>query len=277
MKSFNLGAFLRAVFTQAKADIRPTFVSTGLVGLLVGPAAILGITYFALTDQPQLRAIAAISIVAAIAGLVIMQISAEIYQERVSGTLLRVRTLPHGPLSWAIGKSISALFVMVLSQVLILVGFYVLFPALEFTALELLAMAVLLPAVAAAHVPLGFILGTLFRSTGLTIVIYLFAMALVSTSGAFFPITLLPRAVQYLHLVFPSYWSAHLARYVFGLSTPEWEVGGSAQPLLAIAVLAVWIVAGYAASAFMIKRSFRKESIGSLASIQGAIRSQVGL
>lgn len=277
MKSFNLGAFLRAVFIQAKADIRPTFVSTGLVGLLFGPALILAITYFALMDQPQLGAIAAVSIVAAIAGLAIIQISAEIYQERVSGTLLRVRTLPQGPLSWGIGKSISTLFVTVLSQVLILVGFYVLFPALNFTALELLAMAVLLLAVAAAHVPLGFILGTLFRSTGLTIVIYLFAMALVATSGAFYPITLMPRAVQYLHMGFPTYWSAHLARYVFGLSTPDWEVGGGSHPLLAIVVLLVWIIAGYAASAFMIKRSFRKESIGSLASIQSTIRSQVGL
>ena len=47
--------------------------------------------------------------------------------------------------------------------------------------------------------------------------------------------------------------------------------------LALLAVLTVWTVLGFAGASFIVRRSFRKETIGSLARVQSTIRSQAGL
>ena len=47
--------------------------------------------------------------------------------------------------------------------------------------------------------------------------------------------------------------------------------------MLAVGVLAAWTVLGFAGASFIVRRSFRKETIGSLARVQSTIRSQTGL
>ena len=58
---------------------------------------------------------------------------------------------------------------------------------------------------------------------------------------------------------------------------PSWEVGRAFSPVLAIGILATWTVLGFAGASFIVRRSFRKETIGSLARVQSTIRSQTGL
>jgi len=74
----------------------------------------------------------------------------------------------------------------------------------------------------------------------------------------------------------PTYWSGHLTRWAL-VGDPSWEVGASFCPVLALAILAAWTVLGFAGASFVVRRSFRKETIGSLARVQSAIRSQTGL
>ena len=52
---------------------------------------------------------------------------------------------------------------------------------------------------------------------------------------------------------------------------------GHISPMLAIGVLTVWTVLGFAGASFIVRRSFRKETIGSLARVQSTIRSRSGL
>ena len=61
------------------------------------------------------------------------------------------------------------------------------------------------------------------------------------------------------------------------MGNPSWEVGRAFSPVLAVGVLTVWTVLGFAGASFIVRRSFRKETIGSLARMQSAIRSQSGL
>ncbi|MDO5721360.1 MAG: ABC transporter permease [Actinomycetaceae bacterium] len=278
MKNLNLREFIRAIRTQAVADMRPNFLGMGILGLILAPIGMLLLLKVSLQGQnADIVKPLTVSLVAAAAAFGIIQICSEIYTERLSGTLLRVRTLPHGPLSWSIGKSISTLLVTLASQVLILVGAYFLFPPANYTATQLALLIVVMVAAAIAHTPIGFILGALFRSPVANLLVYLFALALLGTSGVFFPITAVPRLLQYVHTVFPTYWSGHLARYLFMSADTSWEMGQSYHPLLACLILLGWIIVGYALTAFTVKRSFRKESIGALASIQGKVRAQVGL
>lgn len=54
-------------------------------------------------------------------------------------------------------------------------------------------------------------------------------------------------------------------------------MGRAFSPVLAVGVLTVWTVLGFAGASFIVRRSFRKETIGSLARVQSTIRSQAGL
>ena len=54
-------------------------------------------------------------------------------------------------------------------------------------------------------------------------------------------------------------------------------MGGAFSPALALAILAAWTVLGFAGASFVVRRSFRKETIGSLTRVQSTIRSQTGL
>ena len=107
-------------------------------------------------------------------------------------------------------------------------------------------------------------------------VAYLVVFALVVTSGSFFPLAWLPGWARGVQLVLPTYWSGHLTRWALA-GDPAWEVGGAFAPALAAGVLAAWAVVGFAAAPAVIRRSFRRESIGALSRMQSTIRSQSGL
>ena len=47
--------------------------------------------------------------------------------------------------------------------------------------------------------------------------------------------------------------------------------------MLAVGILVTWTVLGFAGASLVVRRSFRKETIGSLARVQSTIRSQTGL
>ena len=90
------------------------------------------------------------------------------------------------------------------------------------------------------------------------------------------PMDRFPSWLQAVQLALPTYWSGHLTRWAL-VSDPSWEAGRAFSPVLAIGVLTVWTVLGFAGASFIVRRSFRKETIGSLARVQSTIRSQSGL
>ncbi|WP_315584195.1 ABC transporter permease [Actinomyces viscosus] len=271
-------AVLRAASRQAGSDLRASLVGTS-VALLIAATCVIVVGRQTQTTTEAHAAFGPMFIAGSIGTIscfITLQIASETYNDRIGGALLRVRVLPHGPLTWAIGKTMSSITQTVVFQGTILLGGALFVEALPLSASQVLACLPLIVLSAVATAPLGFLLGAFVRGLYTFMITYLPAFALIGTSGFFMPMDRLPSWVQAVQLALPTYWSGHLTRWAL-VGDPSWEVGGVFSPVLAVGVLAAWTVIGFAGASFIVRRSFRKETIGSLARMQSTIRSQTGL
>ena len=278
MSTHTFLAVLRAARRQAAMDLRAGIVGSS-VALLVSVSAIVlaGRSTQAATEAhaafgPMFLA----SSIGTISCFITFQIASEAYVDRIGGALLRVRVLPHGPLTWAIGKTMSSITQTLVFQGSILLGGALFVEALPLSTSQVLACLLLMVLSAVATAPLGFLVGAFVRGVYSFMASYLPVFALMGTSGFFMPMDRFPSWVKAVQLVMPTYWSAHLTRWAL-VDDPSWEVGHTFHPVLAVAILAAWTVLGFAGASFIVRRSFRKETIGSLARVQSTIRSQSGL
>ena len=278
MTAHTIQAVLRAACRQAAADLRAGLVGTSIALLASASAIVLASRSTQATAEahatfgPMFLA----SSIGTISCFITFQIASETYSDRIGGALLRVRILPHGPLTWAIGKTMSSITQTVAFQGAILLGGALFVEALPLSPPQVLACLPLMVLSAVATAPLGFLVGTFVRGVYSFMVSYLPIFALVGTSGFFMPMDRLPSWVQAVQLALPTYWSGHLTRWAL-VGDPSWEVGRAFSPTLAIGVLAAWTVIGFAGASFIVRHSFRKETIGTLARMQSTIRSQTGL
>lgn len=278
MTAHTIQAVLRAACRQAAADLRAGLVGTSIALL----ASVSAIVLASRSTQATAEAHATFgpmflaSSIGTISCFITFQIASETYSDRIGGALLRVRILPHGPLTWAIGKTMSSITQTVAFQGAILLGGALFVEALPLSPPQVLACLPLMVLSAVATAPLGFLVGTFVRGVYSFMASYLPIFALVGTSGFFMPMDRLPSWVQAVQLALPTYWSGHLTRWAL-VGDPSWEVGRAFSPTLAIGVLAAWTVLGFAGASFVVRHSFRKETIGTLARMQSTIRSQTGL
>ena len=278
MTAHTIQAVLRAACRQAAADLRAGLVGTSIALLASASAIVLASRSTQATAEahatfgPMFLA----SSIGTISCFITFQIASETYSDRIGGALLRVRILPHGPLTWAIGKTMSSITQTVAFQGAILLGGALFVEALPLSPSQVLACLPLMVLSAVATAPLGFLVGTFVRGVYSFMASYLPIFALVGTSGFFMPMDRLPSWVQAVQLALPTYWSGHLTRWAL-VGDPSWEVGRAFSPALAIGVLAAWTVLGFAGASFVVRHSFRKETIGTLARMQSTIRSQTGL
>ena len=271
-------AVLRAACRQAAMDLRAGIVGSS-VALLASVSAIVlaGRSTQAATEAhtafgPMFLA----SSIGTISCFITLQITGETYTDRIGGALLRVRVLPYGPLTWAIGKTMSSITQTVIFQGAALLGGALFVDALPLSTSQVLACLPLMALSAVATAPLGFLVGAFIRGVYSFMVSYLPIFALMGTSGFFMPMDRLPSWVQAVQLALPTYWSGHLTRWAL-VGDPSWEVGRAFSPALAVGALAAWTVLGFAGASFIVRRSFHKETIGSLVRVQSTIRSQSGL
>ena len=278
MTAHTIQAVLRAACRQAAADLRAGLVGTSIALLASASAIVLASRSTQATAEahatfgPMFLA----SSIGTISCFITFQIASETYSDRIGGALLRVRILPHGPLTWAIGKTMSSITQTVAFQGAILLGGALFVEALPLSPPQVLACLPLMVLSAVATAPLGFLVGTFVRGVYSFMASYLPIFALVGTSGFFMPMDRLPSWVQAVQLALPTYWSGHLTRWAL-VGDPSWEVGRAFSPALAVGVLAAWTVLGFAGASFIVRHSFRKETIGTLARMQSTIRSQTGL
>ena len=278
MTAHTIQAVLRAACRQAAADLRAGLVGTSIALLASASAIVLASRSTQATAEahatfgPMFLA----SSIGTISCFITFQIASETYSDRIGGALLRVRILPHGPLTWAIGKTMSSITQTVAFQGAILLGGALFVEALPLPPSQVLACLPLMVLSAVATAPLGFLVGAFVRGVYSFMVSYLPIFALVGTSGFFMPMDRLPSWVQAVQLALPTYWSGHLTRWAL-VGDPSWEVGRAFSPALAIGVLAAWTILGFAGASFVVRHSFRKETIGTLARMQSTIRSQTGL
>ncbi|SDN74707.1 ABC-2 type transport system permease protein [Actinomyces ruminicola] len=272
---------LRAAARQAYGDLRPNLMGAGAASILFTVAAILVVSRIndgplqGLDSTNAFGTMFAASAVGGFASLVMMQIGGETYTDRIGGALLRVRILPHGPLTWAIGKTLSTVALVVVMQVMILLGAAV-FVDITMPSPRNALLCLLIAALASlACAPLGFILSAFVRGIYSFMVNFLICGALLVT-GFCYPVSAMPAWVQAIQALLPTYWSGHLTRWTL-VGDPSWEIGGSFHPVLGVGVLLAWVVVGFALVPPVIRRSFRTETIGGLSRTQSKLRSQSGL
>lgn len=272
-------AILRAAVLQAAADLRPSILGAGLFSLLASTLPVILVGRFgkaAVEAHVAFGPMLVAGSVGALSGFITLQIAGETYNDRIGGALLRVRILPHGPMVWAIGKAASSIVQTTLVQVAVLVGALFFVDALDLSLAHALTCLPLIVLSAFSLAPVGFLAGSLVRGVYSTMLSYLLILALVVTSGAFFPLAALPRWLQVTQLALPTYWSGHLTRWAL-VADSSWEPGGAFTPFLAAGILAAWTTVGFALVPVIVRRSFRRESIGGLARMRNTLRSQSGL
>ena len=272
-------AVLRAAARQAAADLRPVILGTGIVSLLLAilPVVMIGrLSSGAVDAGTAFGPMMVTGSIGAFGCFITLQIVGEMYTDRVGGALLRVRMLPHGPAVWAVGKALSSIVNTLVIQAAVLLAAVLFVDALPLGASQVLTCLPLIMLSAVATAPLGFLMGALARGLYSIMFTFFVALAIIATGGFLFPLGWLPRWAQAVQLVLPPYWAGPLTRWALA-GDPAWEVGGAFSPALATGILVAWAVVGFAAAPLVIRRSFRRESIGTLSRMQSTIRSQSGL
>lgn len=272
---------LRAASRQVYGDLRPQWFTVTLLPIFGAAGLIMAARLFTapedvLASGVTRGAVLIAGSVGVLAGLVIFLIVNETYMDRVSGALLRVRLLPHGPMVWAVGKAFSVVTQMVVLQVPVLIGLFLCFDLASPTPARIALCLFLIGLSVLACAPLGFLLGVLVRGVYTAMMLYAVIIVGLAFSGFLLPMTEMPAWVQVIQAALPPYWSGHLTRWAL-VGDPSWEIGGVFHPALAVGVLLAWVVVGFALVPPIIRRSFRKETIGGLSRMQSTIRSQSGL
>lgn len=280
-----ISALLRATRIQFWADFRPNLIGFGLLATLLTPAVfnlvVLAASKF--VDNPESLAVfSPASLLAgmfgAFAGMVGMQIMSEMYSERISGNLLRIRTLPHASVVWALAKTLSASLLVVFMLLLLLIGGQFILPTAALSTPQVVQSIAALILIILACAPLGFIVGTAVRGAYSMLLATLGWMALLATSGGPFPLDMLPGWLQAIQKVMPFYWGGHLARAImlpaeYGVN----EVTGSFNLGLAVLILVGWMIGGFILAILLVNTSLKKQSISSLEKIQATVRVQAGI
>jgi ABC-2 type transport system permease protein len=197
----------------------------------------------------------------AFTGLVTLAMSLAV--EREDGTLLRAKAVPNGMLGYLIGKIVTVSGMMLIGQVIILVPSLFMLDGITFHWFTYVWVVVI---GLVACLPIGAVAGSLFSNPRNVGVIMMPVMALVATSGIFYPIQSMPEWVQSLAQVFPVYWlGLGMRSAMLPDSMSAVELGESWRHLETLGVLSAWAVVGVLVAPMVLRRMARRESGSSVA------------
>lgn len=183
--------------------------------------------------------------------------------EREDGTLLRLRSAPHGIKGYVTGEVVlEALGTVPMLLIIIAPTAFFVDGLMHRGVLGWVVVAALLLLGLAVAMPLGMIIGSLARKPahvstwGLLPVI-----GLAAISGIVTPLTQLAGWLQVLAQAFPMYWLGHGLRWAFLPDDARvLEVGEQWRILEALGVLGLWVVLGLVVAPRVLRRMARRES-----------------
>jgi ABC-2 type transport system permease protein len=260
---------LRAGLHRGWIEFRQTVSNPGqLVGWLFWPAIALVVMYsmrdtpvpgtdFSLGTQAVPGILGINTLFTGLVGLAFTLIT-----DREDGTLLRAKATPNGMLGYVTGKVLAQAAITVAILLILLVPVAFLFGGLQLDAVSAWVTLVWVLVLGMfAILPVGAILGSLFRSTQGLVPIMVLIMVLVGVSGVFYPLASLPGWLQWIAQVFPVYWLGLGLRSAF---LPEAlavaEISESWRHLETVGVLGVWGVVGFLVAPGVLRRMARRES-----------------
>ena len=188
--------------------------------------------------------------------------------EREDGTLLRAKATPNGMLGYLTGRIVVTSGTIMLTVAgLLMVGLAPFSGLALGRAATWLTLAWVLPLGLLAMLPVGAVLGSLFRSVrSAAIVVMLGTMVLFAFSGIFTPIGTQPAWMQWTGQAFPLYWLGLGVRSaLLPGNLAAVEIGHSWRHLATAGVLGTWAVAGLVLAPVLLRRVARRESGSSVA------------
>jgi ABC-2 type transport system permease protein len=189
--------------------------------------------------------------------------------DREDGTLLRAKATPHGMLGYLLGKIVTFAATTLLGIVLILVPGLLLVGDINRDARAWLLLGLIFVAGMVSTVPLGLAFGSVMRSSIQALLVPLAGAAIMIASGIFFPITVLPKWLQWVAQAFPFYWLALGARSaMLPAKMVAVEIGQSWRTLEMFAVLGGWAVIGLLLAPVLLRRMARRQSGSAVAKVQ---------
>lgn len=278
-------AAARAGFRRGGIELRQTFTNTqDMWGYLFWPVVYLVVMFFlrGVTVPGTNFSIGTLSIPSLVGMQVaftgLMNVAMALLTEREDGTLLRAKATPNGMLGYLIGKIVMISGMSLVSVAIFLIPGAFLFDGLRLGSPEAwgtLAWVFALGLV--ATMPIGAVLGSLIsdpRSMGL---IFLPMMALIATSGIFYPITSFPVWLQWIGQIFPIYWlGLGMRSALLPDSFASVEIGESWRHLETVGVLGIWAVVGLILAPIVLRRMARRESGSSVAERREKAMSRSG-
>lgn len=183
--------------------------------------------------------------------------------EREDGTLLRLKSAPHGMVGYVSGQVLYHSLGLVPMLLVVLVPSYLLFDSVMtngatgwLTVVWVLVLGLL------ATLPIGIVIGALVPgvqrvgSWGMLPV-----MVLAGISGIFYPVQALWGWVQVVAQAFPMYWIALGMRSAFlPDAAAAVELGDSWRTAQTVLVLGAWAVAGLLVTPYVLRRMARRQS-----------------
>ncbi|NLG21814.1 MAG: ABC transporter permease [Actinomycetales bacterium] len=265
---------VRAGLRRAKIELRLQIMSPMVLVALLGPAIMLGILWW-LRDSPVMDSALSVGqflVPAYLAfGIIsggVLGVSGEITTERDDGTLLRAKTVPHAMTGHLIAKFFASIVTTLLPMAVIIIGAAFLVegvtPTTAWGWIRLLLLSIL---TIAAMLPLGAVLGSVFKGPiallWTTMVIY----GLCAVSGLFYPVTALPGWLQAIAQIFPVYWlGLGFRSVILPAEAVALEIGESWRTWETFGMLGIWVVIGLVLAPIALRRMSRRQSGSALAS-----------
>ncbi|WP_238011838.1 ABC transporter permease [Dactylosporangium sp. AC04546] len=257
---------VRSGLTQGLVELRQSFTGAELIGNLFWPVATL-VAIFLLRHRHVdgtelgLGTLVLPGVLGMFVALGMLLIVQHLTADREDGTLLRAKAIPDGVRGYLIGKLVTVsatvlayLAILLVPGALVVDGF-----RLGDLAWPTLAWVLVLGLVATQSA--GAILGALLRSSRGAGMLSVPILGLIAISGIFYPVTALPRWVEWVAQVFPVYWlGLGMRSALLPDAAAAVEIGGSWRPLETAAVLGAWAVAGLLVAPPVLRRMTRRES-----------------
>lgn len=265
---------LRAALRRAKTELRLQILSPMVIFALIGPAIMLGVLFW-LRDSQLMESALSVGqflVPAYLAfGIIsggVLGVSGEITTERDDGTLLRAKTVPHAMTGHLLAKFFVSIITTLLPMAVIVVGAAFLVDGVTPTTasgwLRLLLLSVL---TIAAMLPLGAVLGSIFKGPMALFFTTMAIYGLCAVSGLFYPVTVMPEWLQWVVQIFPVYWlGLGFRAAILPADAVALEIGESWRIWETFGVLGVWVVIGLVLAPIALRRMSRRQSGSALAS-----------
>lgn len=265
---------LRAALRRARIELRLQIMSPMVLFALLGPAVMLAVLFW-LRDSPVMESALSLGqflVPAYLAfGIIsggVLGVSGEITTERDDGTLLRAKTVPHAMTGHLIAKFFASIVTTLLPMAVIIIGAGFLVDGVTpTTAWGWVRLLLLSTLTIAAMLPLGAVLGSIFKGPMALLFTTMVIYGLCAVSGLFYPVTGLPEWLQWVVQIFPVYWlGLGFRSVILPAEAVALEIGESWRTWETFGVLGVWVVIGLVLAPIALRRMSRRQSGSALAS-----------